>query len=102
MTSSAETPLYLLAIIKPRLESAVEAETHLRRLMAGTRDEPGNIQMDLVVGDDEPDTWYMFEKFRSRAEWEDHMKTAHVIEGNAALAGLLREPTVLRFFTEKW
>jgi hypothetical protein len=29
------------------------------------------------------------------------MQTPHVIDGNAALAGLLREPTELRFFTEK-
>lgn len=101
MTSSGTEPLYLLAIIKPRPELAPEAEMHLRQLMAGTRAEPGNISMDLVVSDDEPGTWFMFEKFRSRADWDVHMTTAHVTEGNAALAGLLREPTVLRFFTEK-
>jgi quinol monooxygenase YgiN len=101
MSTGAEQPLYLLAIIKPRPELADEAERHLRALMAGTRNEPGNIAMDLVVSDDEPGTWYMFEKFRSRADWERHMTTSHVTDGNAALAGLLREPTVLRFFTEK-
>jgi quinol monooxygenase YgiN len=101
MAPSNEDPLYLLAVIKPRPELAVEAEMHLRQLMAGTRAEEGNIAMDLVVSDDEPGTWFMFEKFRSRPDWEDHMRTAHVVDGNAALAGLLREPTQLRFFTEK-
>jgi quinol monooxygenase YgiN len=101
MTASSDGPLYLLAVIKPRPEMAAQAEEQLRQLMAGTRQEPGNVHMDLVVSDDEPDTWYMFEKFRSRAEWDAHMQTAHVVEGNAALSGLLREPTVLRFFTEK-
>ena len=101
MPAGADEPLYLLAIIKPRPELAEEAERALRALMAGTRNEPGNISMDLVVSEDEPGTWYMFEKFRSRADWDVHMATAHVTEGNATLAALLREPTQLRFFTEK-
>ena len=101
MTTGADQPQYLLAIIKPRPELAGEAERHVRTLMAGTRNEPGNIYMDLVIDADEPGTWFMFEKFRSRADWELHMTTSHVEEGNAALAGLLREPTVLRFFTQK-
>jgi quinol monooxygenase YgiN len=101
MTSPSEGPLYLLAVIKPRPELAQDAEMHLRQLMAGTRAEPGNSSMELVVAEDEPGTWYMFEKFQSRADWEAHMKTPHVVDGNAALAGLLREPTELRFFTEK-
>jgi quinol monooxygenase YgiN len=101
MTSSPDESLYLVAIIKPRMEMAGEAEYHLRELMAGTRNEPGNIYMELVVSDTEPNTWFMFEKFRSRRDWDDHMRTDHVTQGNAALAGLLREPTELRFYTEK-
>lgn len=94
-------PLYLVAVIRPRMDVADEAERHLRALIAGTRDEPGNIYMELVVDDETPDTWYVFEKFRSRADWDDHMRTDHVKNGNVALADLLREPTELRFYTEK-
>jgi quinol monooxygenase YgiN len=101
MTSSSDEPLYLMAIIKPRMELAADVEYHLRALMAGTHNEPGNVYMELVVSDSEPDTWFMFEKFRSRADWDDHMRTDHVVQGNAALAGFLREPTELRFYTEK-
>ncbi len=101
MPSSAAEPLYLLAVIRPRMELADEAEFHLRALMAGTRNEPGNLYMELVVSEDEADTWFMFEKFRSRSDWDAHMRTDHVTEGNAALAGLLRQPTELRFYTEK-
>ena len=101
MSMVAEQPLYLLAIIKARPELAGEAERHLRELMAATRNEPGNVYMELVVSEDEPGTWFMFEKFNSRAEWDAHMTTSHVVDGNAALSGLLRQPTVLRFFTEK-
>jgi quinol monooxygenase YgiN len=96
----ANEPLFLIAVIRPRLDRMEEAERELRALMAGTVAEPGNIYMELVVGD-QPDTWIMLEKFRSRPDWDDHMRTEHVIKGNAALADLLREPTELTFYTLK-
>jgi quinol monooxygenase YgiN len=56
--------------------------------------------MELVVGED-ADTWLMLEKFASREAWEEHMTLSHVTEGNAFLADKLREPTELRFYTER-
>ena len=98
---AVDEPLYLIAVIRPRMERADEVEAELRALMAGTHAEEGCINMELVVSDDDPDTWLMLEKFRSRADWDDHMRTEHVMRGNAKLADLLREPTELRFFTTK-
>lgn len=97
---SAE-PLYLIATIRPRVDRLAEAERELRALMAGTHAEPGCIFMELVESPDDPTTWTMLEKFRSRSDWDDHMRTDHVVRGNAALADLLREPTELAFFTER-
>ncbi len=97
-------PLYLVAVIRPRPERLVEAERELRALISGTRREPGCVRMDLVVEDgDESDapTWYMLEEFRSRADWDRHMKTDHVVDGNRRLTDLLREPTLLHFYTDK-
>lgn len=94
-------PLHLIAIIRPRMEHAAEAEAELRLLMAGTHAEEGCVRMELVVSDDDPTTWLMIEEFRSRTDWEDHMRTDHVRLGNATLADLLREPTELRFYTVK-
>lgn len=96
----ADAPLYLIAVIRPRLERAAEAREVLRALVDGTRAEQGCIFMELVVGED-ADAWYMLEKFRSRADWERHMGTDHVREGNARLADLLLEPTDLRFYTDR-
>ena len=94
-------PLYLIATIRPRMDRIEEAEMHVRALMAGTHAEPGCVYMELVESADDPTTWTMLEKFRSREDWEIHMRTSHVMEGNAALTDLLREPTDLRFFTER-
>lgn len=101
MNDEAGEPLYLIATIRPRPDRIHDAERELRALMAGTHAEPGCVYMELVQGDDDPHTWTMLEKFRSRPDWEDHMRTEHVIRGNAALADLLREPTELHFFTRR-
>jgi quinol monooxygenase YgiN len=92
--------LYLVAVIKPRMEVADAVAERLRIMRDATREEPGNIYMELVVGE-EPDTWLMFEKFVSREAWNEHMTLSHVTEGNAFLADKLREPTELRFYGEK-
>ena len=92
--------LYLVAVIKPRMEVADAVAERLRIMRDATREEPGNVYIELVVGE-EPDTWLMFEKFVSREAWDEHMTLSHVTDGNAFLAGKLREPTELRFYVEK-
>ena len=93
-------PLFLIAVIKPDMAQAEVVGERLRIMRDATREEPGNVFMELVVGE-EADTWLMLEKFTSREAWEEHMTLAHVTEGNAFLADKLREPTELRFYVEK-
>ena len=95
----ADGPLYLIAVIKPRMEHAQAVAERLRAMRDATREEPGNDVMELVVGDD-PETWLMLERFASREAWELHMTMPHVVEGNAYLADKLREPTELRFYSD--
>ena len=96
----SSAPLYLIAVIKPHMEVADAVAERLRLMRDATREEPGNVYMELVVGDD-ADTWFMFEKFVSREAWDLHMTLPHVTDGNVFLADKLREPTELRFYTEK-
>jgi len=93
-------PLYLIAVIKPDMAQAEAVAERLRIMRDATREEPGNVLMELVVGED-PDTWLMLEKFTSREAWEEHMTLPHVTEGNVYLADKLREPTELRLYSEK-
>lgn len=95
------TPLYLLAIIHPRPELADVVEARLRLMMAASEQEPGCHYMELAVDPADPNTWLMFEKFRSRADWDDHMQTEHVLSGNEFLSDKLREPTELRLYDGK-
>ena len=93
-------PLFLVAVIKPDMAQSDAVAERLRVMRDATRAEPGNVFMELVVGE-EPDTWLMLEKFTSREAWEEHMTLPHVTDGNAFLADKLREPTELRFYVEK-
>jgi quinol monooxygenase YgiN len=96
----SQGPLYLIAVIKPRMDVAEVVAERLRIMRDATREEPGNVFMELVAGED-TDTWLMLEKFASREAWDEHMTLPHVTDGNVFLADKLREPTELRFYTEK-
>lgn len=91
-------PLYLLATIHPDPASVEQVERILRRMMAHTRAEAGCELYDLVVASDAPGTWFMVEKWSSRAAWEAHMASPHNVRGNEELEGLLVEPTELTFW----
>lgn len=101
MSTSGSTPLYLVAVIRPRLDSMATVEERLRIMMAASEQEEGCHYMELAVDPSDESTWYMFEKFRSREDWDLHMQTDHVLAGNEFLADLLREPTELRLYDAK-
>jgi quinol monooxygenase YgiN len=43
----------------------------------------------------------MLEMFRSRKDWDEHMRQPYNLDGNRILEDLLREPSELRLFDEK-
>ncbi|KAE8765169.1 putative quinol monooxygenase [Georgenia thermotolerans] len=94
-------PLFLVVTIKPRPDRKAEAEAQLQSMRRHTLEEPGCVFMHLVQPEDDPDNWVMLEMFRSREDWNEHMRQPYNTEGNKILEDLLREPSDLRFFTEK-
>ncbi|TRW46496.1 putative quinol monooxygenase [Georgenia yuyongxinii] len=94
-------PLFLVVTIKPRPDKRAEAEAQLQSMRRHTLEEPGCVFMHLVQPEDDPDNWVMLEMFRSRDAWNEHMRQPYNTEGNKILEDLLREPSDLRFLTEK-
>ena len=94
-------PLFLVVTIRPRPDRLAEAEAQLQSMRRASLTEPGCVFMHLTQPQDDPDTWVMLEMFRSRADWDEHMRRPHNVEGNAVLAGLLREPSDLRLLDER-
>jgi quinol monooxygenase YgiN len=103
MTSNegADRPLFLVVAIKPRLDRLAEAEAQLQSMRRNALNEPGCVFMHLVQPQDDPDSWVMLEMFRSRKDWDEHMRQPYNLDGNRILEDLLREPSELRLFDEK-
>ena len=98
---TAERPLFLVVTIRPRPDRLVEAEAQLQSMRRHAVLEPGCVFMHLTQPQDDPDTWVMLEMFRSRRAWDEHMVQPYNVEGNIALADLLREPSDLRLLDVK-
>jgi quinol monooxygenase YgiN len=99
--SESERPLFLVVTIRPRKDRRQDAEAQLQSMRRNTLEEPGCVFMHFLQPQDDPDTWFMIEQFRSRAAWDEHMRQPYNTEGNRILEDLLREPSELRLCDEK-
>lgn len=93
------TYLYLKADIYPNLAKREEVEAAYAELMRASLSEPGCLLYDLVVDEENPQVWHMFEKWESRDAWNDHMKTEHVAKIQQLEPELIVVPTKLNFYT---
>ena len=98
---SVDGALYLIAVLKPRSDREAEVRAALHTLISASQAEPGCRYYDLVVGEDDPSTWFMFEKWESQAAWDEHMQTAHVRGFNARAEEYFREATELRRYVDR-
>lgn len=98
--TDAAPAVFLVVTIRPRPDKVAQAQAQLHRMRAAAMSEEGCVSMNLVERSDEPDGWTMIEHFASRAAWDEHMASEHNRSGNAVLEPLLREPSVLRVYTE--
>lgn len=99
--AQSDRAFFLVVTIKPRLDMLAEAEAQLHKMRAASQAEEGCVFMTLVDTPDEPDCWTMIEKFASRAAWDEHMASDHNRAGNEVLEPMLREPSILRTYTER-
>lgn len=65
-------PLILFARLKARPGKAEALGLALRGLIAPTRAEPGALEYLLHRAVDAPDTWLLYERWRSRADLDAH------------------------------
>lgn len=93
------TYLYLKADIYPDLSKGDEVKAVYVELMRASLAEPGCLLYDLVVNEDNPSVWHMFEKWESREAWNDHMNSKPVAKIQLLEPELVVAPTKLNFFT---
>lgn len=93
------TYLYLKADIYPDLSKREEVEAAYADLIRASLSEPGCLLYDLVVSKENPNVWHMFEKWESKAAWDDHMQTQHVARIQRQEQRLILAPTKLNLYS---
>jgi quinol monooxygenase YgiN len=61
----------------------------VNQLVVDVRAEPGNLAFDAWVRSDRPSEFVVFESYRDRAAFEDHLGSAHSTEFNRRLTPLV-------------
>lgn len=89
MSDTEEVVLYAEFTAKPGAAEAVEEL--LREFAHTVRAEPGNIVFDVYRRADSPERFYVFEIYRDRAAFEDHLAAESGRVFNVALGELIVE-----------
>jgi autoinducer 2-degrading protein len=70
--------------IKPERREAF-LEEMIRNATSSLRDEPGCVRFDVVQDEADPDHLILYEIYRDRASFDDHLKTAHFLRWRDAV-----------------
>jgi quinol monooxygenase YgiN len=57
---------------------SVALGARLLALAGPSRSEPGCLRYDVYHSNDDPNTWFVYEDWRSRADFDAHMRTPYM------------------------
>lgn len=75
----SNTVLSLVAIVKAKEEKIDFVKEEILKLIPITRAEKGNINYNLHVDNNNPNTFVLYENWASYDEWQDHMNNTHMV-----------------------
>ena len=96
---AADEPVVVLATFRSPPGRAAELKETLQTVQASSRAEPGCEVYDMFESVDGPDSYVLFERYRSPAALEAHRDSDHYRAYRAQVPELLAQPvavTVLR------
>lgn len=88
------TPLTVVATLKAKPGLEKKLGDILKTLVAPTREEKGCLNYDMHESDVEPGTFVFHENWATRADWEAHMKTPHLVHFAAMQSDLAESWTL--------
>ncbi len=71
-------PLIIIARIQAKKDKVECVRCALSSLIEPTRQEPGCIQYDLHQDNESPEVFIFYERWQSRALWQEHMNSEHL------------------------
>lgn len=85
----SEPPVSLYAEFTARDGHTDEVQRLVSRLVLEVRAEPGNVVFDAWVRTERPTEFVVFETYRDRAAFEEHLASTHCVDFNRALTPLV-------------
>ena len=74
------TPLTIVAELKAKPGKEKELRQALQALIKPTRRQPGNINYNMLVSNQDPGVIIFYENWRTKAEWGRHMKSSILVD----------------------
>lgn len=71
-------PLTIVAQLKAKPGKEKELQEVLQALVKPTRREKGLINYDMHVSNEDPGLFLFYENWRTKGEWDTHMKSPHL------------------------
>lgn len=77
---AGSAPLTIVAELKAKPGKEKELRQALQSLIAPTRQQQGNINYDMLVSNQDPGVIIFYENWRTKAEWDRHMKSSILVD----------------------
>jgi quinol monooxygenase YgiN len=74
----ADKKLTIVACVKAKPGKLEEVKKELMHLVVETHKEPGCINYDCHIKEDDPSSFLFYENWVNRAEWEKHMEMPYL------------------------
>jgi quinol monooxygenase YgiN len=92
----------LFVKVAARPGSIAKAREALLADVNGARTEAGNIKMELYQADNEPDNFYLFERWQDQAVLKDHFKQPYTAGAFDLQKADLTAPIEMNYLTDLW
>lgn len=93
-------PVAVIAEVVFKDDAITQGKKLFAEVIAQSRKDEGCLYYDAYADPENPNHFLLIERWASKALWEAHMPTAHVLDFMAAAGPLLAEPPRVRYFTE--
>jgi quinol monooxygenase YgiN len=97
-----QQPVILFVKVAAKPQSQQQAKKALLADVLGARTEDGNINMELFKAESEPESFFLFERWKSQAALEDHFKQPYTQGAFDLQKDDLTEPIAMNYLADLW
>lgn len=101
-STDKQQPVVLFVKVAAKAASQQKAKDALLADVNGARTEEGNLKMELYNAGNDPDAFYLFERWQSQSALEDHFKQPYTRGAFELQNNALTAPIEMNYLEELW